>query len=175
MNDGQNEDPPALPFLRFEEIVGRGGMSVVWRAWHLELRRYVAVKVMDRRFTASRQDLRQFKAEVRAMTDIHHPGIVQGYGADCTDGRYYMIMDYVDGYTFGALIARKTKIPEIDALIICESVAEAMHYAWERHGVVHCEAPSRCSAWRTSTAAPTSTASARPCTTSAPAARSSPS
>ena len=139
MNDGQNEDPPALPFLRFEEIVGRGGMSVVWRAWHLELRRYVAVKVMDRRFTASRQDLRQFKAEVRAMTDIHHPGIVQGYGADCTDGRYYMIMDYVDGYTFGALIARKTKIPEIDALIICESVAEAMHYAWERHGVVHCD------------------------------------
>ncbi len=139
MNDGQNEDPPALPFLRFEEIVGRGGMSVVWRAWHLELRRYVAVKVMDRRFTASRQDLRQFKAEVRAMTDIHHPGIVQGYGADCIDGRYYMIMDYVDGYTFGSLLNRKTHIPEIDVLIVGESVADAMKYAWDVFGVVHCD------------------------------------
>ena len=133
------DTPPNLPFLRFDAIVGRGGMAVVWRAWHRELQRFVAVKVLDERFTATGQDVRQFMSEVRAMTDLHHQGIVQGYGADCVDGRYYLIMDYVDGYTFGALMNRKSRIYESDALIICESVADAMKYAWDLFKTVHCD------------------------------------
>ena len=73
------------------------------------------------------------------MTDLHHQGIVQGYGADCVDGRYYLIMDYVDGYTFGSLQNRKKRISESDALIVCESVADAMKYAWDLFGIVHCD------------------------------------
>ena len=73
------------------------------------------------------------------MSNLHHQGIVQGYGADFADGRYYFIMDYVDGYTFGSLLTRKTHIPEIDVLIVCESVADAMKYAWDVFGVVHCD------------------------------------
>ncbi len=133
------DTPPNLPFLRFDAIVGRGGMAVVWRAWHKELKRFVAVKVLDERFTATGQDIRQFMAEVRTMTDLHHQGIVQGYGADCVDGRYYLIMDYVDGYTFGALMNRKSRISESDAVIICESVADAMKYAWDLFNTVHCD------------------------------------
>lgn len=133
------ETPPNLPFLRFDAIVGRGGMAVVWRAWHKELKRFVAVKVLDERFTATGQDIRQFMAEVRTMTDLHHQGIVQGYGADCVDGRYYLIMDYVDGYTFGSLMNRKSRITESDAVIICESVADAMKYAWDMFSTVHCD------------------------------------
>ena len=106
-----SEIPPNLPFLKFEGIAGRGGMAVVWRAWHKELERYVAVKVMDRAFATSGQDVRQFMMEVRTMTDLHHPGIIQGYGADFVDGSYYFIMDYVDGYTFGSLLKRKTRLP----------------------------------------------------------------
>ena len=85
------------------------------------------------------QDIRQFMSEVRMMTDLHHQGIVQGYGADCVDGRYYLIMDYVDGYTFGSLQNRKKRISESDALIVCESVADAMKYAWDLFGIVHCD------------------------------------
>ena len=77
--------------------------------------------------------------EVRAMTDLHHPGIVQGYGADFADGRYYFIMDFVDGYTLASLLGRKTRLPESDAVIICESVADAMAYAWNTFKIVHCD------------------------------------
>ena len=131
--------PPNIPFLVFDRIVGRGGMAVVWRAWHTELERYVAVKVLDKSFSSTGQDLRQFMVEVKTMSNLHHQGIVQGYGADCADGRYYFIMDYVDGYTFGSLLKRKNRLQQIDALIICESVADAMKYAWEQFGIIHCD------------------------------------
>ena len=131
--------PPNIPFLRFENIVGHGGMAVVWRAWHRELNIPVAVKVLDPKFAASGEDVRQFMMEVRIMSSLRHPGIVQGYGADFADGRYYFIMDYVDGYTFSSLLARKGNLPETDTLIVCESVATAMKYAWDEFGIVHCD------------------------------------
>ena len=131
--------PPNIPFLKFESIVGHGGMAVVWRAWHRELNIPVAVKVLDPKFAASGEDVRQFMMEVRIMSSLRHPGIVQGYGADYADGRYYFIMDYVDGYTFSSLLARKGNLPESDTLIVCESVATAMKYAWDEFGIVHCD------------------------------------
>lgn len=131
--------PPNIPSLRFDRIIGRGGMTVVWRAWHMELKRWVAVKVLNESFSATGQDIRQFMMEVRTLTSLHHPGIVQGFDADCVDGRYYFIMEFINGYTFGSLLARKTKLPQVDALIICESVAAAMKYAWETAGIIHCD------------------------------------
>lgn len=136
----QRDAPPSLPFLAFDRIVGRGGMSVVWRAWHKELARPVAVKVLDASFAENGRDLRRFMMEVRTMTDLNHPHIVKGYGADrAPDGRYYFLMDFVDGYTFGELLARKKSLAQDDVLIICESVAEAMQYAWDTAGIIHCD------------------------------------
>lgn len=133
------DTPPSIPFLDFIGIAGRGGMATVWRAWHKELQRDVAVKVLDASFAASGKDVRQFMIEVRTMSNLHHQGIVQGYGADFADGSYYCIMDYVDGYTFGSLLNRKKHINQSDALVICESVADAMKYAWDNFGIVHCD------------------------------------
>ena len=131
--------PPNIPFLHFDRVVGRGGMAVVWRAWHKDLERFVAVKVLDKSFAATGKDLRQFMVEVKTMSNLHHQGIVQGYGADYADGRYYFIMDYVDGYTFGSLLKRKNRLRQADAIIICESVADAMKYAWDNFGIIHCD------------------------------------
>ncbi len=133
------ELPPNLPFLRFEGVAGRGGMATVWRAWHREFKCYVAVKVLDKSFAQSGQDVRQFMIEARTITALDHPGIVRGYGADYIDGHYYYIMEYVDGYTFATLLNRKVRLPEIDALIICESIADAMKYAWDTFQIVHCD------------------------------------
>lgn len=133
------ELPPRIPGLRFEGVAGRGGMSTVWRAWHMELRRRVAVKVLDSGFAASGQDVRQFMVEVRTMSQMDHPGIVRGYDADYADGHYYFIMDYVDGYTFESLLERGKRVSEADALVVCESVAAAMKYAWDGFGIVHCD------------------------------------
>lgn len=133
------ETPPRIPGVRFDALVGRGGMAVVWKAWHDALNRFVAVKVLDPDFAATGEDLRQFMLEVRTMTSLRHPGIVQGYGADCADGRYYFVMEYIDGYTFGSLLARKGPLAPTDALIVCESVAAAMKYAWDSFRIVHCD------------------------------------
>ena len=134
-----SDKPPHIPFLKFEAIIGRGGMATVWRAWHRGIGRPVAVKILDPRFSASEEDVHQFMTEVSTMSSLHHPGIVQGYGANYADGRYYFIMDYVTGYSFGAFLARKGSMHETDVLIACECVAAAMKYAWDDFGIVHCD------------------------------------
>jgi serine/threonine-protein kinase len=73
------------------------------------------------------------------MESISHPGIVHSYEADCRDGRYYFIMDYVDGYTFATILVRQNQITETDALVVLDSVSEALGYAWREHGVIHCD------------------------------------
>ena len=133
------ELPPNLPGIRFDRLVGRGGMSVVWRAWHEGLRKTVAVKILDPDFAASGQDVRQFMMEVRTMSELDHPGIVRGYDADCAQGRYYFIMDFVEGYTLAELLARKKRLTQEDASIICETVADALDYAWRNFQLVHCD------------------------------------
>ena len=73
------------------------------------------------------------------MEEIHHPGIVQAYDFNNGNGNWYYIMEFVDGYTFADLLARKQHVSETDCLLICESVANALDYAWNDHGVVHCD------------------------------------
>jgi len=73
------------------------------------------------------------------MEEIRHPGIVQAYDFDNGNGNWYYIMEYVDGYTFADLLSRKQHVSETDCLLICESVANALDYAWNDHGVVHCD------------------------------------
>ena len=131
--------PPEIPYLRYESIIGQGGMSIVWKAWHTELYKTVAVKILKADCAATGKEVRQFMVESRTMSSLHHPGIVQGYGAEYSNGHYALVMDYVDGYSFASLLNRKHQLPQIDALIICESVANAMKYAWDTLGIVHCD------------------------------------
>lgn len=131
--------PIKIPGVRFEHLIGTGGMSEVWLAFHGGLNKEVAIKVMFRDAAASGEDIRQFMLESRVMEQIDHPGIVHSYEADCRDGRYYFVMDYVDGYTFALFLARKERLSEADALLVLDSVADALDYAWREHRVVHCD------------------------------------
>lgn len=134
------ETPPNIPNLKFEKVIGRGGMSVVWLAWHEGLKKNVAVKVLNKEAAQSGLDIRQFMQETRIMTELSHPNIVKGYESDCTeDGRYYFVMEYVDGYTFNEFIEKKTVLPEADALIITQAVADALEYAWQTMKIIHCD------------------------------------
>ena len=131
--------PIRIPGVRFEHLIGIGGMSEVWLGYHGGLDKEVAIKVMFRESAASGEDIRQFMQESRVMESIDHPGIVHSYEADCRDGRYYFIMDYVDGFTFALILTRQQQITEKDAIVILDSIAEALDYAWNRHGVIHCD------------------------------------
>ena len=121
------------------EKIGEGGMSTVWKAWDRERQRFVAVKVLNREFSADGAEVRHFRSEERIMEEIHHPGIVEAYDFNNDSGSWYYVMEYVDGYSFSDLLRRKQHVGESDCLLICESVAAALDYAWNDHGIVHCD------------------------------------
>ncbi len=128
-----------IPNLKLIEKIGDGGMATVWKAWDIPNQRLVAVKILNKEFANDGAEVRHFRAEERIMEEIHHEGIVQAYDFDNGNGNWYYIMEYVDGYTFGDLLKRKQHVRESDCLLICESVAAALDYAWNDHGVVHCD------------------------------------
>ena len=128
-----------IPNLKLIEKVGDGGMATVWKAWDIPNQRVVAVKILNQEFASDGAEVRAFRAEERILEEIHHPGIVQAYDCDNGNGNWYYIMEFVDGYTFADLLRRKQHVREQDCLLICESVAAALDYAWNDHGVVHCD------------------------------------
>ncbi len=136
---------PATPMdiqlqdIRLVNQIGEGGMSTVWKAMDLQRNEIVAVKILDTGLTENKSDLEQFIAEEKAMEEISHPCIVKSYGMRRSNGFWYFEMEYVDGYNFGDLLRRKQHLPESDCLLICESIATALDYAWNEHGMVHCD------------------------------------
>lgn len=128
-----------LPDIRLMNKIDEGGMSSIWKAMDLNRNEIVAVKILNSEFTSNPDDLEQFKTEQKAMSEITHPGIVKSYELRKTDAFWYYVMEYVDGYNFGALLKRKQHLIEADCLLICESIAVALDYAWNNHGVVHCD------------------------------------
>jgi serine/threonine-protein kinase len=128
-----------LPNFEVLGLLGRGGMASVWKARQVSLDRYVAVKILSSSFATDPDDMRRFHEEARAAAQLKHPGIVQVYDANFSDGVYYFVMELVDGYTVGDLLRRKGRVDEEDALIVAESVAEAMDYAWAHYQMVHCD------------------------------------
>jgi serine/threonine-protein kinase len=128
-----------IPDLKLIEKLGEGGMSTVWKAWDIPGQRVVAVKILNREYSKDGAEVRAFRDEERIMEEIRHPGIVQAYDFNNGNGNWYFLMEYVDGYTFADLLQRKQHVCEGDCLLICESVSSALDYAWNDHGVVHCD------------------------------------
>ena len=120
-------------------IVGEGGMSKVWKAWDSQNQRNVAVKVLNRDLAVNDHEVKLFLEEARLLKEIHHPNIVEAYDFSVENGNWYFVMEFVDGYTFANLLQRKHHVKESDCLLICESVALALDYAWNDHGIVHCD------------------------------------
>ncbi len=135
-----NEVPSfMLPNFEVLGLLGRGGMASVWKARQISLDRYVAVKILSSSFSTDPEDIQRFRQEARTAAQLKHPGIVQIYDANFSDGVYYFVMELVDGYTMGELLRRKGRVSEEDALIVAESVALALDYAWSHYQMVHCD------------------------------------
>jgi serine/threonine-protein kinase len=131
--------PGALPrsFGEYEllEELGRGGMGVVYRAWHPRLQRTVALKMVLRGEFASPADMCRFEAEASAAAQLDHPHIVPVYGAGECDGQAFFSMRLVEGQTLAAVLARGPLRPK-DAASTLIAVCRGVHYAHE-HGILH--------------------------------------
>jgi serine/threonine-protein kinase len=128
-------DRPALP-ERFElaEVIGQGGMGVVWRAWDSILERDVAVKVIASHLVDDSLAGR-LKREARILARLEHPGIVPVYDVGVLeDGRAWYVMRLVRGTRLD--VAAKAIDSRGELLRIVERICDAVAYA-HAHQVVH--------------------------------------
>ncbi len=121
------------------EKVGEGGMGQVWKARQLSLDRLVAIKFLPPRLSHDPESIKQIIKEARTAAKLKHPGIVHVYDASEQDGHCCLVMEFIDGYTVGQWVTRKKMLAYKDALVVVESVATALKYAWREAGLIHCD------------------------------------
>jgi serine/threonine-protein kinase len=128
-------DLPSIRGYEVLEVLGQGGMGVVYKAWHVRLRRSVAVKMLLAGAYAKPLELERFMREAETIAGLRHPNIVQVHEAGDVDGRPYFTMELVEG---GNLFDKVAGIPQParEAAALVATVAEAVHLAHQR-GIVH--------------------------------------
>src|SRR6267142_1768569 len=126
---------PRIRGYEVREVLGRGGMGIVYKAWHLRLQRPVAVKMLLAGAYAQPHELERFLREAETVAGLRHANIVQVHEAGDMDGRPYFTMEFVEGGSLAKKLAG-TPQPAGQAAALVAGVAEAVHAAHQR-GVVH--------------------------------------
>lgn len=122
---------------RIEREIGRGGMAIVYLAYHQWLNRPVALKILQPHLQQDEEVVARFLIEARAAARLEHPNIVAVHDAGVVEGIHYMAMEYIEGETLADVLARiKGSAPFDFVLSVTTQVASALDYA-HRRGVVH--------------------------------------
>ncbi len=125
---------------RILDPLGRGGMAQVYRAYHPQLDRYVAVKVLRSDLVEEKEFLARFSREARAVAALRHPNIVQVYDFDMQDGVYFMVMELLEGNTLKAYLnafrSTDERMPAGEMLRILTDALNGLGYA-HSEGIVH--------------------------------------
>ena len=118
------------------DVLGQGGMSVVFRARHTMTEQEVALKVLPPDLAAYSQVKSRFLEEAKALAQLDHPNIVHLYNFGQENGSFVLAMQYVHGHTWERMILEHGKQPWPAATRIAIDVLRALEYAHGR-GVVH--------------------------------------
>ncbi|MDR2526021.1 MAG: Stk1 family PASTA domain-containing Ser/Thr kinase [Oscillospiraceae bacterium] len=119
-----------------QEVLGVGGMAVVYRAYDNIDDRPVAVKILKEEFLANEEFRRRFKNESKAIAMLSHPNIVKVYDVSYGDRLQYIVMEYVEGITLKEYIEQRRVIPWKEAVHFLTQILRALQHAHDR-GVVH--------------------------------------
>ncbi|MBZ0189507.1 MAG: serine/threonine protein kinase, partial [Candidatus Obscuribacterales bacterium] len=120
-----------------EEILGTGGMSVVYKARQLVVDRYVAIKTLKLRVDTKPIFRERFKLEVKSLCALSHPHIVTVY--DCIigqDDQPYIVMDYLRGRSLEKLLRDQGALPMKQFERIFAQVLSALDHAHKK-GIIH--------------------------------------
>jgi serine/threonine-protein kinase len=123
---GQNVGP-----YRVTEQLGQGGMATVYKAYHANLDRYVAIKVMHMAFGEDPTFLERFKREAQIVARLEHPHIVPVYDFATQEKQPYLVMKFIEGQTLKARL-RKGYLSLQEIVQIMTAVASALDYAHHR-------------------------------------------
>lgn len=120
------------------ELLGVGGMAVVYRAYDTIDDRMVAIKILKDEFAGNSDFLRRFRNESKAIAVLSHPNIVKVYDVSFGDRIQYIVMEYVDGITLKQYLDqhKETAVPWKEALHFTTQILWALQHAHEK-GIVH--------------------------------------
>jgi hypothetical protein len=133
------EIPPELvnhPRYRVLELLGAGGMGVVFKAEHRLMERLVALKVINRKLIERPGAVDRFRQEVKAAARLAHPNIVTAYDAEQAGDVHFLVMEYVDGTSLERLLRQRGPLPVAEACSLAWQAALGLQHAHER-GMVH--------------------------------------
>jgi serine/threonine protein kinase/formylglycine-generating enzyme required for sulfatase activity len=143
MNSQAKRDPyklvgTTLERYEIQELVGIGGMGVVYRAQHEITRAQVAIKILRPDLTISNEEGVGFFFEEAAKTvSLNHPSIIKVLSADYTpDGSAYMVMEWLDGQTLEKEMIDHGVFPLQRAITLLEQISDAVAYAHKK-GIIH--------------------------------------
>ena len=118
------------------EIIGEGGMSVVYKARDQRLNRFVAVKIMRDDMAADEEFRSTFCSEAHAVAMLSNPNIVAVYDVSHSDDIEYIVMELVDGITLRQYMDRRGALQWREVLHFTRQIARALAHAHER-GIIH--------------------------------------
>jgi serine/threonine protein kinase len=124
------------PKYRVEELLGRGGMALVYRAYDPSLERIVALKVVPRERSDDSAFVDRFRREARLAARLHHPRIISIHEVGTVGEYYYFSMDLIEGANLRAVIQRRGALPAEDALAVVVEICRAVAHAHSK-GVIH--------------------------------------
>jgi WD40 repeat protein/serine/threonine protein kinase len=125
----------AIEGYELVEVLGTGGMGVVFKARQLSLGRLVALKMLLSAFPVNSDQLSRFRAEAETLARLQHANIVQIYEVGEHEGRPYLVMEYVPGPNLARALAGRPQ-PARQAAELVGILANAIHVVHE-HGIIH--------------------------------------
>ncbi len=118
------------------DLLGRGGMGLVYRAFDRQLNREVAIKTVTEGFTGDKEMLQRFYREAAKTAALRHPNIVTVYDLGEQDGFPYIVMEYLSGDPLDRLIQSQQPQTLAFKLKVVEQVCYALGYA-HRNDMIH--------------------------------------
>ena len=119
-----------------KEIIGVGGMAVVFKAKCHRLNRYVAIKILKDEYMADDELRRQFHEESQAVAMLSHPNIMAVYDVSKTEELEYIVMELIDGITLKEYLERRGPLSSKEVTIFSTQIAKALEHAHSRE-IIH--------------------------------------
>lgn len=119
-----------------KEIIGVGGMAVVYKALDNVDNKTVAIKILKEEYSANDDFRRRFKNESKAIAVLSHPNIVKVYDVSFGEKLQYIVMEYIEGITLKQYIQSKGVIDWREAVLFTTQILKALQHAHEK-GVIH--------------------------------------
>ncbi|MBR2867964.1 MAG: Stk1 family PASTA domain-containing Ser/Thr kinase [Clostridia bacterium] len=119
-----------------QEVIGVGGMAVVYRAYDNIDDRIVAVKILKDEYLANEEFRRRFKNESKAIAVLSHPNIVKVYNVSYGDKLQYIVMEYVEGITLKEYIEQQGRLGIKETVHFTMQILRALQHAHDK-GIVH--------------------------------------